>query len=189
MTGTSEQVGPEVDETVGAAGPTVPHDSHPELPDDPDVEASEAVGARPVPAHLSPQNIALVAVGGALGTGLRLLLQQTVPHWAGVPVVTVVINVLGAFLLGALLEAVAGPVLDERWSRRVRLGLGTGALGGFTTYSSLADDTALLAGQHPGPAAAYALLTVLVGLAASIAGIRAARSLSRRGETRTGSPR
>ena len=158
-------------------------DTHPELPVDPDLEAAETTGTtpRPRPAHLSPGNIALVAAGGALGTGLRLLLQEAVPRWAGVPVVTVGINVLGAFLLGALLEAVAGPTLGERWSRRARLGLGTGALGGFTTYSSLADDTALLAGDHPGRAAAYALLTVLVGLAASVAGIRVARAGFRRG--------
>lgn len=170
-------------------------DSHVELPLDPDVEtgetgeSAEAAGLRPRPAHLSPRNIALVAAGGGVGTGLRLLLQEGVPRWAGVPVVTVAINVVGAFLLGALLEAVAGPALDERWSRRARLGLGTGALGGFTTYSSLATDTAMLADPHPARAVAYALVTVLVGLAASVAGIRTARSRFRRGCVDVGSVR
>ncbi|WP_375424346.1 fluoride efflux transporter FluC [uncultured Friedmanniella sp.] len=155
-------------------------DSHAELPLDPDVEAAETAGSRLRPVHLSARNIVLVATGGAIGTGLRLLLEQSVPRWAGVPVVTVVINVVGAFLLGALLETVANPELDERWSRRARLGFGTGVLGGFTTYSSLATDTAMLAGGgHPGPAVAYALVTVIVGLMASLGGIRAARAQSR----------
>lgn len=168
------------------AEPEAP-DTHPELPVDPDVDAVETPGPapRPRPAHLTPANVALVAGGGVLGTGLRLLLEQAVPHWAGVPVVTVAINVVGAFLLGALLEIVAGPALGKRWSRRVRLGLGTGALGGFTTYSSLAVDTASLTGDHPGLAVAYALGTVGVGLLASVAGIGAGRRAFRRAGTLT----
>ncbi|SDU87994.1 CrcB protein [Microlunatus sagamiharensis] len=158
-------------------------DPFPELPLDPDAEAAEtttetgASGARPV--HLTPSNIALVATGGAVGTGLRLLLEDLVPRWGGVPVVTLAINVVGAFLLGLLLEKVADPALDERWSRRARLGLGTGGLGGFTTYSALATDTALLGHERLGLAAAYAGVTVVVGLLASIGGITLARRARR----------
>ena len=54
----------------------------------------------------------------------------------GVPVATFGINVVGAFLLSVLLELLAKHGLDIGWSRRVRLGVGTGALGGFTTYSA-----------------------------------------------------
>ena len=167
-------------------------DPYAELPLDPDIEAvetSETGGPRPRPVHLSFANITLVAAGGAVGTGMRLLLEETVPRWASVPIVTVVINVLGAFLLGALLQAVSGPALDERWSRRARLGLGTGVLGGFTTYSSLANDTVALVGTHPAYAAAYALSTVLVGLVASVAGIAMARSSVRRRRADVGSKR
>ena len=85
------------------------------------------------------------------------------------------INVVGAFLLGVLLELLAGSVLDSGWSRRLRLGIGTGGLGGFTTYSALATDTVTLAAAHPGRAAGYALATVIVGAVASIAGIWLAR--------------
>jgi CrcB protein len=121
--------------------------------------------------HLSLANIALVAAGGAAGTGLRYLITLAVPPWAGVPVATLAINVVGAFLLGVLLELLADRTHDTGWSRRVRLGVGTGGLGGFTTYSALATDTALLAAAHPGRAAGYALATVILGAAASIAGI------------------
>jgi CrcB protein len=116
-------------------------------------------------------NIGLVAVGGALGTGLRYLISTAVPPIAQVPVATLIINVVGAFLLGVLLEFLAGRSLDTGWSRRIRLGVGTGVLGGFTTYSTLAVDTVVLATAHPVRAAGYALATVIVGGAASIAGI------------------
>jgi fluoride exporter len=97
------------------------------------------------------------------------------PKWAGVPVATLGINVVGAFLLGLVLELLADHSVDTGWSRRVRLGVGTGGLGGFTTYSALATETATLAAAHPGRAIAYALGTVIIGAGASIAGIWLAR--------------
>ena len=87
------------------------------------------------------------------------------------PIATFGINVIGAFLLGVLLELLADYSHDVGWSRRVRLGVGTGGLGGFTTYSALATETVVLAATHPGRAAAYAVGTVIVGGVASIGGI------------------
>jgi CrcB protein len=150
-------------------------DSNRQLPVDPDLKAAEAATAPPRPVHQSPAAVALVFVGGAAGTGLRYWISAVTPHWAGVPVATFGINVVGAFLLGVLLELLAGSNLDSGWSRRLRLGIGTGGLGGFTTYSALATDTVTLAAAHPGRAAGYALATVIVGAVASIAGIWLAR--------------
>jgi CrcB protein len=93
------------------------------------------------------------------------------PKVAGIPIATFGINVVGAFLLGVLLEHLADHSPDTGWSRRIRLGLGTGGLGGFTTYSALATETVVLAATHPGRAIGYAVSTVIVGAAASIAGI------------------
>ena len=122
--------------------------------------------------HLRPRSIALVAGGGALGTATRYLISQVVPHVRGVPVGVLLINVVGAFLLGLLLERLVregpdtGPRLD------LRLLLGTGFLGGFTTYSALATDTvALLVAGDAGRALAYALGTLVLGLLASLLGI------------------
>ena len=105
---------------------------------------------------------------------------MVVPAWAGVPVATFGINVVGAFLLGVLLELLAKHGLDIGWSRRVRLGVGTGALGGFTT-SALAVETATLAATWSGRAIAYGLGTVIVGGMASVAGIWLSRGHQRPG--------
>lgn len=122
--------------------------------------------------HLRPRSIALVAVGGALGTAARHLLSQVVPHVRGVPVGILLVNVVGAFVLGLLLERLgrAGPDTGRRLE--LRLLLGTGVLGGFTTYSALATDTvALLAAGDAGRAAGYALGTLVLGLLASLLGL------------------
>jgi CrcB protein len=164
-------------------------DGNRQLPLDPDLEAAEDCVGRPRPVHLSPSNIALVAVGGAAGTGLRYWITTVVPHLAGVPVATLGINVAGAFLLGVLLELLAETSLDSGWSRRVRLGIGTGALGGFTTYSALAVDTVTVAATLPWRAAGYAMATVIIGAVASLAGIwltrRNLRQRSSKAVTRT----
>ena len=123
------------------------------------------------PTHLSWTSIGLVAVGGGLGTGLRYLITMLTPKVAGLPIATFGINVIGAFLLGVLLELLADRSLDTGWSRRIRLGVGTGGLGGFTTYSALATETVVLAASKPGPAIGYAVGTVIIGGVASIAGI------------------
>jgi fluoride exporter len=141
------------------------------LPLDSDTEAAHDAVARPKPVHLSWASIGLVAVGGMVGTGLRYLITVVTPQWSGVPVATLGINVVGAFLLGVLLELLAEHSIDAGWSRRIRLAVGTGGLGGFTTYSALATDTAILAAAHPGRAAGYALGTVMLGAVASAAGI------------------
>ena len=91
--------------------------------------------------HLHWRSVLLVFVGGAIGTTVRYLLSAAVPTVAGIPLITLVINVTGAFVLGWLLEALAlrGPDAGPR--RDLRLFAGTGILGGYTTYSSFAVDT------------------------------------------------
>ncbi|HET9871792.1 MAG TPA: CrcB family protein [Propionibacteriaceae bacterium] len=132
--------------------------------------AGEASGGS-TQVHLSWSNIALVVGGGVVGTGLRYLITLAPPRWAGVPIGTLGINVVGAFLLGALLELLADRSLDAGWSRRIRLAVGTGCLGGFTTYSALAADTVTLAVGHPFRAVGYASATVVLGAVASVLGI------------------
>jgi CrcB protein len=139
------------------------------------------VPTAPRPVHLQVRMLALVFAGGTVGTALRELLAISVPPVAGIAVVIVAINVVGAFLLGLLLETLAGLGPDEGRRRSVRLLLGTGVLGGFTTYSALATDTGLLlTGDRLGAALLYALGTVLVGAVASWVGIAAGRALHRR---------
>lgn len=131
------------------------------------------------PAHLSGASVILVGAGGAVGTGLRYGLTVLVPHVQGIPVAILTVNVLGAFALGLLLETLAELGPDRGLSRRLRLGIGTGVLGGFTTYSSLAGDTVLLALGSVPVALAYSVGTVIIGAAASMIGITVARRLVR----------
>jgi CrcB protein len=122
----------------------------------------------------------LVFLGGAAGTLARWGVGLSVPHPARVPLATVVVNVVGAFVLGALLEGLARRGPDEGRRRALRLTLGTGFCGGFTTYSALANDTdALLRSGLTVQALAYALATVVLGLLASALGIAVARAARR----------
>lgn len=123
--------------------------------------------------HLRARSLGLVFVGGAVGTGMRAAVSAAAPPLRGIPVTVLVINVAGAFVLGLLLQRLhrAGP--DEGRRRDLRLLLGTGVLGGFTTYSALTADTAgLLVDGRPGVAVLYAGGTLVLGLAAALAGLR-----------------
>lgn len=134
--------------------------------------------------HLRPAAIALVAVGGVLGTAAREGLSLAIPPVAGVPVAIFGINIVGAFVLGVLLESLLMRGPDEGARRNVRLFVGTGVLGGFTTYSALATDTDLLirAGSV-WTAIGYALATVVVGGLASLLGIWLAGRFGRRADS------
>lgn len=124
------------------------------------------------PVHLLGRSLGLVFVGGVLGTAARYGISSAVPHVRGVPVAILVVNVVGAFLLGLLLERLVRAGADDGVRRDLRLFAGTGVLGGFTTYSALATDTAtLLADGHPGAAVGYGLGTLVLGLAAAAAGV------------------
>ena len=112
----------------------------------------------------------MVAAGGAGGAVLRWLLGEVVANGSGFPWTTFGINVVGSFLL-ATLPAFA--VVRRR--ELLALALGPGVLGGFTTFSTYADQGRdLLAGGRPALAAAYLFGT----LAACLAGVTLAHWLS-----------
>ena len=132
----------------------------------------------PGPVHLRWRYLGLVFLGGTVGTALRAALALLLPavdlaSGSGLPLTTLGINLLGALLLGLLLEALGRGARDAAGRRRTaRLLLGTGLLGGFTTYSALATDSAvLLQGGAGGVALAYAVGTVLFGGIATWLGI------------------
>ncbi|MFQ4148914.1 CrcB family protein [Arthrobacter sp. LAPM80] len=114
----------------------------------------------------------LLIVGGAVGASSREAMSLAIPAVDGVPVAIALVNVIGAFLLGFLYEALTRPGISGKRASRLKLLLGTGFCGGFTTYSSLAVDTAELAihGRH-GTAMVYVLGTVVLGACATWAGI------------------
>lgn len=137
---------------------------------------------------LRPQSVALVALGGTFGAAAREGLVLSVPDAGHLPWAIVIANLAGAFLLGLLYEALNRSIPGRARGPRLRLLLGTGFCGGFTTYSTLAVGSVALAGWGGGPAAhglgwaaGYAFGTVLAGALATWCGILAG---SRRTDTR-----
>lgn len=126
------------------------------------------------PPHRRPRLVGLVALGGGVGSAARWAVTVLVPDatTGGWPLATLAENVVGAFLLGWLLEALSRRGRETPRTRRVRLTLGTGVLGGFTTYSSLALETErLLAGGDAAVALGYVAATLVGGTVACVAGI------------------
>ncbi|WP_295012614.1 CrcB family protein [uncultured Microbacterium sp.] len=151
------------------------------LPLDPDVDEERLPQTRRVPVYVRPTALAVVFLGGSAGAAAREGITLLFPAAGGMPWAVFAINVSGAFLLGALLETLARRGPDEGRRRLLRLLLGTGVLGGYTTYSSFATDTAgLLAHGAALTGVVYALATVLLGAAATGAGIALAAAVHRR---------
>ena len=71
----------------------------------------------------------LVFAGGSIGTAARLGVALWIPDAGGFPVATLAVNVLGALLIGILAARLPQ-------TTGLRVFLGTGVLGGFTTYSA-----------------------------------------------------
>lgn len=114
-----------------------------------------------------------VLVGGLVGAAGREAVAQALPTAPGAfPVATFVVNAAGAFVLGALLELLVRAGGDHGWRHRVRLVLGTGALGAFTTYSTFAVEAVDLARhRHLALALAYVVASLAAGLLAAGLGI------------------
>lgn len=116
-----------------------------------------------------------VFAGGCLGTSIRATLGHLFPDPnSAIPLTTLVINLTGAFALGWLLRTLALHGPDQGRLRVLRLGLGTGLLGGYTTFSAFDVQSLELARQHIGYAAAYLALTMCGGFIAAWTGTRLA---------------
>jgi fluoride exporter len=119
-----------------------------------------------------------ICLGGAAGTGARYLLSGWLLRVAGpgFPWGTLAVNVLGSFLLGLLMQVA---LTTDLLSPTARLALGTGVLGGFTTYSTFNYET-LQFFQRDEWLLGFANLggTVVACLAAGALGVLAGRFLT-----------
>ena len=111
-----------------------------------------------------------------LGAGFGGALRHGVNVWAvrafgyGFPFGTLIVNVLGSFVMGLLVGffAFRAGVVPQH----ARLFLTTGVLGGFTTFSAFSLDTALLVERHSyGLAAGYAVGSVAASVSALFFGL------------------
>jgi fluoride exporter len=118
-----------------------------------------------------------IAFGSALGGVSRYLFGGALQRLAGgtFPVGTLVVNVTGSFLLGAILRyAVDTPGLSPEG----RAMLTVGFCGGYTTFSTFSYETvALLEDGEWTRAGIYAALSVLLSLGATIFGFLVARGV------------
>jgi fluoride exporter len=155
--------------------PTDGTDAAAREPFDPDVDLRQAKPAR---RHSTGglTVLAAIAAGGATGAAARYLIGATWPTPAGAfPVGTLAINVLGCALIGVLMV-----LITDVWSsqRLLRPFLGTGVLGGFTTFSTYAVDIqGLVAGSHVQTALLYLTLTPVGALLAVWVAAHATRRL------------
>ena len=156
------------------------------LPMNSDIEVARNIVGVPVIVRIRPRYLAVAALGGALGAGARFALAQTTPVWQTVSAGTVLVNLLGPFLLGVFLQALADRP-ETRNTRFLRLLVAVGFLGALTSYAQLAVDVVVLAeNHHVSVAAAYALATLIAGAGAVWLGIMTAklshRIVQRRGK-------
>lgn len=126
-------------------------------------------------------SLVAVAVGSAAGGLLRHLLTEGMLRLTGpgFPWGTLVVNVSGSFTIGvcSTLIAMGWPAA---WGPAGRLGIVTGVLGGFTTFSAFAvQTTGLVGAQRTSQAIAYVAASVGLGLAACWLGASVSERLVR----------
>ena len=115
----------------------------------------------------------VIACGGGLGAVARYALGGWVHGWAGAsyPWGTLVVNVLGSFVLGLSLRLLEGIAAGPEW----RAFLAIGVAGGFTTFSTFGYEAlGLLQDGRTGAALVYALGSVVLGVVAVFTGFAAA---------------
>ena len=110
------------------------------------------------------QHLLIVALGGALGSGMRHLvnLASLRLFGPGFPWGTLTVNIVGSLAMGLFVE-----LLARRFggSAELRLFVATGILGGFTTFSAFSLDVAVL---YERGVMAQAALYVIASLVAAV---------------------
>lgn len=130
------------------------------------------------PRWFSPVALVLVILGGMIGVAIRAAvvvpLGAVNPHPLVVPAVTLVINLLGSLLLGVIV----GWFADRH--PRARLFLGTGVMGGFTTYSAFAVQTLSTSSVSPYVGIILVVVSLFGGVFAAVVGLAAGRRIADR---------
>ena len=124
---------------------------------------------------------ALVAAGGAVGAVARFQLGRLITQLTGpanaFPWGTLSVNVIGSLAMGVLIGWIARGNLGTETTESMRLLIGVGLLGGFTTFSAFSAElvTMLQRGQMA-DALAYGAVSLVAGMAALVAGLLIAQS-------------
>lgn len=121
-----------------------------------------------------------VALGGAAGAALRYQTGRAMTHWLGAPMVsafpfaTLAVNAVGSLLMGLLAGWLARHGGEN--SEQLRVLLGVGLLGGFTTFSAFSLEMVLMIqrGQYLF-ATLYAILSFALGISGLMVGLAVMR--------------
>tara|TARA_E500000305_G_scaffold79106_1_gene64892 strand:- start:194 stop:586 length:393 start_codon:yes stop_codon:yes gene_type:complete len=127
--------------------------------------------------QFSPLFIASIALGGAIGAVARHSVSVMMGSimGSGFPWGTLTVNIVGSFLMGALIEISA---LKLSLSPEMRALLVTGFLGAFTTFSTFSLDVATLYERgNLGLTALYIIVSVVVGISALFGAIALVRGI------------
>jgi CrcB protein len=117
-----------------------------------------------------------VALGGALGASARSALDRLIEQrsFSIFPWATFTINISGCFLIGIITAALVDRHHLPAW---IRVGLVLGVIGGYTTFSTFAQEALTLFDAHDAAVAlAYTVGSVAVGIAAVYAGALVGRT-------------
>ncbi|MBB6447816.1 CrcB protein [Bacillus benzoevorans] len=122
-------------------------------------------------------NILFVGLGGFIGAILRYGTGQLLPVQNGFPLPTLMINLTGCFFLAWFYTATL-----HRWvlPPAIRLGVGTGLIGAFTTFSTFSVETLHL--LHNGQilqAIIYVLASIIGGILLSACGLKSAQMMQK----------
>lgn len=107
----------------------------------------------------------IIGLGGFVGAVLRYLLTLApISEKTGFPVITLLVNIAGAFVIGILAGIAAKyPSFSGEWMQFLQIGI----CGGFTTFSTFALETTLLFGaDKAGAGLLYVGLSLALGLGA-----------------------
>jgi CrcB protein len=118
-----------------------------------------------------------VALGGALGASARYLIDHAIEQrsFSIFPWATFTVNLTGCFLIGVITAALVDRHHLPAW---IRIGLVLGVIGGYTTFSTFAQETLTLLDAHDlAVALLYSVGSVTVGIAAVYAGELLGRAL------------
>jgi CrcB protein len=152
-----------------------------QLPVDSDTDVVDRCRRPLRPLGVHPRDLLWVIIGGAIGVAARDVATQAAMASLTEPGITIVINVTGCLLLGLLLETLTSRGADHGRRRRTRLLAGTGALGGFTSYSTFAVGVCqMLASGRLIGGLGYGLGSVLAGVLAAAGGVWVGAVLHRR---------
>lgn len=121
-------------------------------------------------------NVVSVGIGGFFGAILRYIIGEWIHTENGFPLGTLIINLAGCFFLAWFFTITA-----KRWNinPKLRLGIGTGFVGAFTTFSTFSIETLNLIVHHQMIFAfTYVLLSIIGGIGLAFAGAKLANSTS-----------